>query len=346
MAAKLIDLYFYLFTVSEIKIYKYSSPFTFEDGQTLPGIEIAYTDEGDAGDPVVWVCHALTANADPEQWWPGLVGLGKLLDHTKYRVICANILGSCYGTSGPATEIQGKKYGSSFPLVTIRDMVNAHKLLQVHLGITKIHLSLGGSMGGQQVVEWAIQDPYLFENICLLSTNARFSPWGIAFNEAQRMAIQAGMDDKGNVINTLGLEAARGLAMLSYRHYITFEIAQTDVEDKIDHFRASSYQRYQGKKLSNRFDAHSYVTLSKAMDSQNVGRDRGGVPHALSLIKAKTAVIGINTDVLFPVSEQKLLADYINGASFDKIHSDFGHDGFLLEYEKIEHVLRTRLNIN
>lgn len=331
--------------MSEIKHYKYSSPFEFEDGHILPGIEIAYTDEGDPASPVIWVCHALTANADPEQWWPGLVGEGKLLDRTKYRVICANILGSCYGTSGPVTKFNGKKYGASFPLVTIRDMVHAHKLLQLHLGIKKIHLSLGGSMGGHQVLEWAIQEPYLFENICLLSTNARFSPWGIAFNEAQRMAIEAGMDEDGNIVSTRGLEAARGLAMLSYRNYITFEIAQTEVEDKIDDFRASSYQRYQGLKLANRFDAHSYITLSKAMDSQNVGRGRGGVPHALSLIKAKTAVIGINTDVLFPVSEQRLLADYIHGASFDKIHSDFGHDGFLLEYEKIEKVLRTRLNI-
>jgi homoserine O-acetyltransferase len=343
--AKLIDFYFYNFTLSEIKHYKYSSPFVFEDGHTLPGIEISYTDEGDVTAPVVWVCHALTANADPEQWWPGLVGEGKLLDPKKYRIICANILGSCYGTSGPTTEVEAKKYGPSFPLVTIRDMVHAHQLLQSHLDITRIYLSLGGSMGGQQVVEWAIQDPYLFENICLLSTNATFSPWGIAFNEAQRMAIEAGMDEDGNILTTRGLEAARGLAMLSYRNYITFEIAQTETEDKIDNFRASSYQRYQGLKLANRFDAYSYIKLSKAMDSQNVGRGRGGVPHALSLIKAKTAVIGINTDVLFPVSEQKLLADYIPGASFDKIHSDFGHDGFLLEYEKIEKVLRDRLHI-
>jgi len=345
VVAKLIDFYFYNFTVAEIKQYKYSSPFVFEDGHTLPGIEISYTDEGGVSAPVVWVCHALTANADPEQWWPGLVGEGKLLDPKKYRIICANILGSCYGTSGPASVINGKKYGSSFPLVTIRDMVHAHQLLQSNLGINKIHLSLGGSMGGQQVVEWAIKDPYLFDAICLLSTNAKFSPWGIAFNEAQRMAIEAGMNEEGTIINTRGLEAARGLAMLSYRNYITFEIAQTETEDKIDNFRASSYQRYQGLKLANRFDAHSYITLSKAMDSQNVGRDRGGVPHALSLIKAKTSVIGINTDVLFPVSEQKLLADYIHGASFDKIHSDFGHDGFLLEYEKIENVLRDRLDI-
>lgn len=331
--------------MGDTKTYQFNQTFAFESGATLPQIEIAYTDRGPKEAPVIWVCHALTANADPEQWWPGLTGPGNLFDSTKYRVICANNLGSCYGTSGPASTIDGKKYGASFPLVTIRDIVNAHRLLQKHLGIEKIYLSLGGSMGGQQVVEWAIQDPYLFEHICLLSTNARFSPWGIAFNEAQRMAIEAGIDENGVVVNERGLQAARGLAMLSYRNYITFDIAQTEIEDKIDDFRASSYQRYQGKKLSDRFDAYSYITLSKAMDSQNVGRGRGGVPHALSMIKAKTAVIGINTDVLFPVGEQKLLADYIPGASFDKIHSDYGHDGFLLEYEKIEKVLRERLGI-
>ena len=156
---------------------------------------------------------------------------------------------------------------------------------------------------------------HLFESIALLSCNPYHSPWGIAFNEAQRMAIEAGIDADGNV-NPLGLEAARGLAMLSYRNYITFDIAQSETEEKIDHFKVSSYQRYQGNKLSKRFDAYAYMTLSKAMDSHHVGRGRGGVPHALSLIKAKTAVIGINTDILFPLSEQLVLADYIPNASF------------------------------
>jgi len=334
------------FTVAENKVYPTGLPFYMEGGATLAGLDITYTDTGGQDLPVVWICHALTANADPSEWWPGLVGTGRLFDPEKYRIVCANILGSCYGTTGPASidPLTGKAYGTSFPLVTIRDMVHAHRLLQKHLGIDHIFLSIGGSMGGQQVLEWAITDPYLFERICLLACNARHSPWGIAFNEAQRMAIEAGIDAEGNV-NPLGLEAARSLAILSYRHYITFDLKQYETEDKIDDFRASSYQRYQGLKLSRRFNAYSYITLSKAMDSHHVGRKRGGIPHALSLVKAKTAVIGINTDVLFPLAEQKLLADQIPGATLDKIHSDYGHDGFLLEYEDIQKVLEKRFQL-
>ena len=346
MTAKLIDLYFYFcdLELPDDKIYNSSIPFQLEGGSSLAEVEIVYTDRGAADAPVIWICHALTANADPAQWWPGLVGAGKLFDPADYRIICANILGSCYGTTGPASinPKTGLAYRADFPTVTIRDIVNAHQLLQHYLGIEKIKLCIGGSMGGQQVMEWAIMDPFLFENIALLSCNPYHSPWGIAFNEAQRMAIEAGIDKDGN-INLLGLEAARSLAMLSYRNYITFDIAQSETEEKIENFKVSSYQRYQGVKLSKRFDAFSYIALSKAMDSHHVGRGRGGVPHALSLIKAKTAVIGINTDVLFPLAEQKVLADYIPNATLDKIHSDYGHDGFLLEYVAIEEVLKRRL---
>jgi len=334
------------FIVPKINVFHSEQPLLLECGEYLPYLEISYTDTGGADLPVIWICHALTANSDPSEWWPGLVGNGKLFDPVRYRVICGNILGSCYGTIGPATINPATQlpFRETFPLITIRDMVTAHRILQSHLGISEIFLAIGGSMGGQQVVDWAITDPYNFRHICLLSCNAKHSPWGIAFNEAQRMAIEAGKDAEGN-INPRGLEAARGLAILSYRHYITFDIKQYETEDKIDNFKASSYQRYQGLKLSRRFDAYSYITLSKAMDSHHIGRERGGIPHALSMIKAKCAVIGINTDILFPLTEQKLLADYIPGASLDKIHSDYGHDGFLLEYDDIGGVIRKRFGM-
>lgn len=334
------------FIVSKINVFHSDQALTLECGLSLPFLDISYTDTGDLNLPVIWICHALTANADPAEWWPGLVGEGKLFNPGQYRVICANILGSCYGTIGPTTlnPETGAAFGGIFPLITIRDMVAAHRILQAQLSIKEIFLCIGGSMGGQQVVDWAIASPYTFKHICLLSCNAKHSPWGIAFNEAQRMAIEAGKDAEGN-INPRGLEAARGLALLSYRHYITFDIKQYETEDKIDDFKASSYQRYQGLKLSRRFDAYSYITLSKAMDSHHVGRGRGGIPHALSMIKASCAVIGINTDILFPLAEQKLLADYIPGATLDKIHSDYGHDGFLLEYEEIGAVIKKRFGI-
>ncbi|MCL4162312.1 UNVERIFIED_CONTAM: hypothetical protein GTU68_026861 [Idotea baltica] len=245
------------------------------------------------------------------------------------------MIGSCYGTTGPTftnSDI-GETYGTDFPVITIRDMVKAHQLLQKHLGIEQIKLVVGGSMGGQQAVEWAITDPSLFEKICLLATNAKHSPWGIAFNEAQHK----------NDLNSgqKGLEAARAIAMLSYRHYKTYLLTQSeDNDDKYHEFKASSYQRYQGLKLYKRFNTFSYLSLSKSMDSHNVGRDRGGVEKALQQVKAKALIIGITTDILFPIEEQILLAKHIPHSHLEVITSSFGHDGFLVEFESISGLVK------
>lgn len=325
--------------LSDYSVFSYNQKFSLECGATLPELEITYTTHGrlsEKKDNVVWVFHALTANADPTQWWPALVGAKKAIDTEKYFVVCANILGSCYGTTGPTSinPITGKKYGIHFPQVTIRDMVKAHQLLQQHLGIEKIHLGIGGSLGGQQLLEWAVTDTYRFENICAIATNGRHSAWGIAFNETQRMAIEsAGFAQKG-------LETARAIAMLSYRSQNTYRKTQTDFDDKLDGFKASGYQRYQGLKLSDRFDATSYYLLSKAMDSHNIGRNRKSVRHALRVIKSKTLVLGIKSDLLFPFAEQKFLSKNINGASFALIDSLYGHDGFLIESEIIDKHLK------
>ncbi len=335
-----------------MKYYKHTTPFKLESGSELPELHIAYHTYGKPSpeeDNVIWICHALTANSDAADWWNGLVGEGKLFDPKQYFIVCANIIGSCYGTTGPnsVNPSTGKPYGKDFPLVTIRDMVNAHRLLQQHLGITKIKLGIGGSMGGQQIQEWAIADPDLFEDIVLLATNAQHSPWGIAFNEAQRMAIQADptiyedMPEAGQK----GIEAARAIAMLSYRHYQTYQRTQAEpTHDKIDDFRASSYQRHQGLKLYRRFNVLSYLALSKAMDSHNVGRGRGSVERALQLIKAKALVIGIHTDILFPIEEQERIAINIPNAQLEIIDSYYGHDGFLVESPAIEKLVRPLLN--
>lgn len=331
-----------------LKSLKFDQEFRLECGVTLPELEICYTTYGTLSpekDNVVWVFHALTANADPVEWWPGLVGKGFFIDPEKCFIVCANMLGSCYGTTGPDSidPRTGDKYGIHFPLITVKDMVNAHKLLQAHLGLSKIHLGIGGSMGGQQLLEWASTDVDLFEHICVIATNARHSAWGIAFNTAQRMAIEADPTFRYNYegAGEKGLQAARAIAMLSYRNQNTYRKTQTDFEDKVDDFKASSYQYYQGQKLSDRFTVLSYWYLSKAMDSHNIGRGKKSVRHALKSIRAKALVLGIRTDILFPYAEQKFIAKNIRGSKFELIDSLYGHDGFLIECKAIAKQLHT-----
>ncbi|MBL6444996.1 homoserine O-acetyltransferase [Fulvivirga sp. 29W222] len=334
-----------------LKSLKFNQGFSLECGDTLPELEISYTSYGTLSpqkDNVVWVFHALTANADPVEWWPGVVGKGYFIDPNKYFIVCANMLGSCYGTTGPDSidPRTGEKYGANFPLITVKDMVNAHRILKDHLGINKILLGIGGSMGGQQLLEWASTDVDLFESICVIATNARHSAWGIAFNTAQRMAIEADPTYQYSYegAGEKGLQAARAMAMLSYRNQNTYRKTQTDFEDKVDDFKASSYQYYQGQKLSNRFTALSYWYLSKAMDSHNIGRGKKSVRHALKSVIAKTLVLGIRTDILFPYAEQKFIAKNIKGAEFGLIDSLYGHDGFLIEAKAITKQIQTLLN--
>jgi homoserine O-acetyltransferase len=290
------------------------------------------------------VCHALTANADVLAWWPGLFGPGCHFDPSDWFIVCANVLGSCYGSTSPlnADPATGQPRYQHFPLLTIRDLVAAHEALRQDLGLTDIHTLIGGSLGGQQALEWAVQRPDLFDNLVVIATNARHSAWGIAFNEAQRLAIEAdpsyaaGQPGGGDA----GLRAARAVALLSYRSYPAYAETQTDPEDVLlrEH-RASTYQRYQGDKLVARFDAYSYVALSRSMDSHNLGRGRDGVPAALGRIGARTLVLGITSDVLFPLREQRELAAHIPGAMYAELDSRFGHDGFLLETAAITHFL-------
>jgi len=334
------------YKANNLQIHKHSQVFELECGETLSELDIAYCTYGQlspAKDNVIWVCHALTANADAIDWWDGLVGAGKTFDPAKYFIVCSNTLGSCYGATCPSSinPDTGVAYHKDFPLITIRDIVGSHKILAKHLGIDQINICVGGSMGGQQVLEWAIQEPKRFDYIIPMATNAKHSPWGIAFNESQRMAMEADSTLFTNLPNAghKGLEAARAIAMISYRNYITYDKSQQDLRSKLDDFRASSYQKYQGLKLRKRFEPLAYYTLSKAMDSQDVGRDRGSIKKALKKIKAKALVISIASDVLFPPSEQKLIAKHIKKATYKKINSDFGHDGFLIEYDKLSKII-------
>lgn len=329
-------------------IYKHKGSFILESGEKLDELSITYTTYGQLNSEqsnVVWICHALTANAVPSEWWPGLVGEGKFYDPSHYFIVCANVLSSCYGTTGPASidPQHHAPYFWTFPQVTIRDMVAAHEALRQHLGIEKIHTLIGGSLGGMQALEWGILSPQRFQHLILLATNARHSAWGIAFNESQRLAIKADptWNDQDPNAGAAGLKAARSIALLSYRGYEAYEKSQVENDlNKTDHYKASSYQNYQGEKLVNRFNSHSYWYLSKAMDSHNVGRGKGTVEAPLREISCKTLVIGVSSDILFPVSEQKYLAQHIPNAHYEEIDSFYGHDGFLIETEHIEALIK------
>ena len=320
-----------------------------EAGGILPAARIVYhtSSEGWDGKPVVWICHALTANSDPEDWWPEMVGPGKGIDTDRFFVVCVNMLGSPYGSEGPAriNPETGKPWLLDFPRVTVRDMIKATIEVRKSLGINRIFLLIGSSIGGFQALEWAITEPSIFEHCVFIATAPRISPYFTAMNEAQRMAIEA--DQSFRAAKDLsggaaGLRCARAQGLISYRSYEGYRLTQWEEDpDTLFAGRAASYERYQGEKLVRRsFDAYSYYTLSYALDSHNVGRGHGGVAKALDTIKAHSIIITIDSDNLFPVEESRVWNKLVPGAEYIEISSRFGHDGFLLETERLTKILR------
>jgi len=320
-----------------------TTPFTLESGITLSQYHLAYTTYGNLNkdrDNVVWIFHALTANSEPAEWWPGLTGDGKLFNPATHFIVCVNIPGSCYGSIGPLDINPETKqpWLYDFPFFTTRDMIRAYQPLKAFLGIQNIHIGIGGSMGGHQLLEWAIEEPTLFRHVILLATNAFHSPWGIAFNATQRHAIESDptWKEKNEKAGIQGMMVAREIALLSYRNYHTYGLSQAEeTTEKTADFKSESYQQYQGLKLARRFNAFSYYVLSKSMDAHNVGRFRGGVEKALEKVQAKTLVVSISSDILFPPAEQEFISNQIPGARYQAIDSNYGHDGFLLEFDQI-----------
>jgi homoserine O-acetyltransferase/O-succinyltransferase len=323
-------------------VFSHPGAFTLESGRVLQGYHLAYHTYGvmnPARDNVVWVFHALTANSDPQAWWPGLVGPGCCFDPAQHFIVCVNMPGSCYGSIGPLDPAPnpGRPFYHDFPVFTVRDMIHAYQPLRQALGIRTIKIGVGGSMGGQQLLEWAVAEPDAFDYIIPIATNARHSAWGKAFNESQRWCIEADPSWKAAspLAGTEGMKIARSVALLSYRSYHTYELLQSD--EAGGDTKVSSYQRYQGEKLARRFNAFSYYVLSRSMDSHDVGGAHGDGDAAMALarIRSRALVIGLRSDLLFPLSEQQFLARHIPGARFAAIDSDYGHDGFLLEAEAI-----------
>ena len=336
-----------------MRYYHYENAFELENGTTLDGLSIAYHTYGEMNGSksnVVWICHHLTANSDAALWWKGMIGEGLLIDPSRYFIVCANILGSCYGTTGPLSinPSTGQPWYAAFPQITIRDMVRAHMLLRAHLQITSIQLLIGGSMGGYQALEWCLMEQGIAERLILLSTSAAESAWGIAVHTAQRLAIEADASwkDSSPEAGKKGLKAARAMGLISYRNHGILVKKQTDPDvNKTDHFRSSSYIEYQGEKLVNRFNAFSYWILTKSMDSHNLARGRQmHITEVLGKIQQPTLVFGIYSDILCPLAEQQFLVSNMPNASLSVIDSAYGHDGFMVEAALISLEIENWLN--
>lgn len=332
-----------------IRYYHYDKPFDLELGGRLEKLTIAYHTYGKLTaerDNVAWVCHALTANSDVADWWPHTVEEGAFLAPSSLYTVCANIIGSHYGTTGPLSEdpASGEPYYGDFPKITIRDMVRAHQLLADHLGIGRIRVLVGSSVGGFQALEWAVEEPSRFEKVVLIATAPKASPWAIAIDETQRMAIKADRSygERRADAGMAGMAAARALGLLTYRGPEGYNMTQKDAEtitpDALK--RAMTYQQYQGEKLCKRYNAYSYVTILDAFDTHDIGWNRGGVKEALRKLKMPVMVIGITTDIIFTPGEMRELASMIDGSRYIEISSPLGHDGFLTEHEQLNSILK------
>lgn len=334
-------------------IFQFKGGLQLESGKTIRDFPLAYTTLGTMNatrSNVVWIFHAMTANSDPSDWWPGMVGSGKCFDPEHHFIICVNMPGSYYGSVSPLDKNPetGERYYHDFPFFTPLDMAKAFDQLRLHLEIENIFLGIGGSMGGQQLIAWAGWKPYLFQHIIPIATNAFHSPWGKAFNASQRMSIEAdpSWKEKNEMAGMAGLKVARSIALISYRHYETYDKTQQDLDKTLENTRSESYQKYQGEKLAKRFNALSYYMLTKSMDSHHLGRGVLEAEEILERIESKTLVLGISSDLLYPINEQQFLAKHIPGARLEIIESFYGHDGFLLEDEKLTNLFKAFLKIS
>jgi homoserine O-acetyltransferase len=354
-------------------IFSRREPFRLESGEVLPSLDIAYTTLGrlnSGGTNAVLVCHALTGNAHASDallqngetipgWFNGVIGPALGIDTDRFFVICSNILGSCYGTTGPTSvnPSTGEPYRMTFPRITVRDMVGVQKLLLEHLGVRRLVTIIGGSLGGMQALEWGIMYPEMVGSLIPIATAAAHSAWCIGISETQRLAIMNDAAWEGGnyrVQPGRGLAIARSIAMISYRSQASFAarfarkgISRGDGHERIHvfdeiplSFAVESYLRYQGQKLADRFDANAYIYLTRAMDMHDVSAGRGSMKEVLGAVSARVLSIGISSDVLYPPREQKEIARAIPGAVYAELDSPHGHDAFLIEFDAMNGLLR------
>ena len=320
-------------------------PVTLESGAVLPSVTVAYRTWGDienAKQRAILICHALTGSADADTWWPGIIGEGCAFDPDRDFIICSNVLGGCYGTSGPVSVHPKRdgQYQSDFPQVSIRDIVQVQAALLDHLGIETLQLVTGPSLGGMQVLEWAAMYPHRVRSIVPVGVSGRHSAWCIGISEAQRAAIEADPnwnDGRYDVERQpeKGLSAARMMAMCSYRSWDNLEQRFSRESQGEGEFQVQAYLRYQGQKINSRFDANTYVRLTQAMDSHDLARGRGSYPDVLRGIRQPALVVSVNSDILYPPAEQELLAQHLPNSELQVLDSDHGHDGFLIKSREL-----------
>lgn len=331
-----------------------TEPFKTEFGEMLPSVRVAYRTWGtlnERKDNVVLVCQALTGSADADGWWEGMFSQGGAFDESVDFMICSNVLGSCYGTTGPTSlnPLTGRNYGPDFPLITIRDMVEVQRLLLAGLGIERVKLVVGASLGGMQVLEWGALYPDIVQALMPMGASGRHSAWCIAQSEAQRQAIYADRDWNDGWYEVAkpparGLAAARMMAMCSYRSFENFQARFGREYHHGTTFKAESYLHHQGRKLVERFDANSYVTLTKAMDMHDLGRGRGAYEDVLRSIALPVEILSINSDILYPKAEQEELARFMPKSSILYLDEPYGHDAFLIDVEKVSRMVREFLD--
>jgi homoserine O-acetyltransferase len=319
--------------------------FVLENGEVLREVDIAYRTWGDpanAAEHAILICHALTGSADVEAWWPNIIGEGRAFDPARDYIICANILGSCYGTTGPVSLVPGTdmRYRADFPRITVRDMVELERTLLDELGVGFIELVTGPSLGAMQALEWAVMYPERVGSIVPIGVGGRHSAWCIGISEAQRAAIAADPNWNGGYYSDeatpdAGLAAARMMAICTYRSWQSFD-ARFGREFRDDgSFQVQSYLQHQGDKINERFDANTYVTLTHAMHTHDLGRGRGDFDEVLGSISQPALVVSVSSDALYPPEEQRYLAAHLPNAEYEILDCPHGHDGFLIETEAL-----------
>jgi homoserine O-acetyltransferase len=329
-----------------------------ESGETLQDITIAYQSWGQLNenkDNAILVNHAMTGWSDVPGWWPSMVGPGLPFDTDKYFVVCPNVIGGCQGSTGPSSIApDGKRYGSRFPSITIRDMVAAEIKFSDALGIKKYRLAVGPSLGGMRALEWAVQFPDRVGAICTIGSSAVATGDQIGTASIQIRAIKSDPNfnngdyyelDRGPID---GMGIARRIAHLTYRTEAEMDIrfGRELQGDDTGRYAVESYLDHQANKLAHRFDANTYISLTEAMNSHDIGRGRGGVVAALESITIPVVAVSIDTDRLFPVRLQAEIADFAPlAAPLVTISSPFGHDGFLVEVESVGNVIRQALKL-
>ena len=331
---------------------------TLESGEILPDVTIAYENWGllnATRDNAILVNHALTGWSDVPGWWPLMVGPGLPLDTDKYFIVCPNVIGGCQGSTGPSSlDPDGRRYGSRFPSLTIRDMVAAEIAFSDEIGISHYRLAVGPSLGGMRALEWALQYPDRVGAICTIGSSAVATGDQIGTASIQIRAIKSdphyyGGDYYEKVQGPIeGMGIARRIAHLTYRTKAEMDIrfGRELQGDETGRYAVESYLDHQAQKLAKRFDANTYIALTEAMNSHDIGRGRGGVAAALASIKIPIVVLSIDSDRLFPPRLQAEIADLAPRAEpLASISSPFGHDGFLVEVEAVGEVIRRSLTL-